>query len=70
MLHIKLTGMKHRKPCKQLFCPFTHPQPLGGGQKVKTFIFEGGHVAYQIKGKEVQNIMQVKYLTICTPLTF
>ena len=28
-----------------------------------TIFFEGGHVAYQIKKKEVQNVMQVKYLT-------
>ena len=39
MLHIKLTGMKCRTPCKQIFCDFTHPQPLGGGQ---TFFSEVG----------------------------
>ena len=30
MLHIKLTGMKHRAPCKQIFCLFTHSQSLDG----------------------------------------
>ena len=27
MLHIKLMGMEHRAPCKQIFCPFTHARP-------------------------------------------
>ena len=34
MLNIKLTGMEHRTPYKQMFCPFTHPHPWVG-QKVK-----------------------------------
>ena len=34
MLHIKLTGMKHKTPCKQILCPFTNPRSLG---EVKTF---------------------------------
>ena len=25
MLHINLKGMKHREPCKHIFCPYTHP---------------------------------------------
>ena len=33
------------------FCPYTHPRPLGSGQKVKAFLSEYGHGAYQIKGK-------------------
>ena len=32
-----------------IFCPYTHPWPLGWGQKF--FFSESGHVAYQIKGK-------------------
>ena len=60
MLHIKLTRIKHlRVPYKQIFCPFTHPRPLGGVKWPKPFS-EDGHVAYQIKRKEVLNIMQVK----------
>ena len=38
-IHIKLKGMKHIAPCKHILCPYTNPQPLGGGgggQKVKT----------------------------------
>ena len=30
MLHIKLTEMKHRTTCKQIFCPYTHSRSLGG----------------------------------------
>ena len=49
--------------------PFYTPSTPGWGQKVKTIFSEEGHVAYQITKKEV-NIMQVKCLTLCTPLTF
>ena len=31
MLRIKLTGMKQRKQCKHICCPFTCPRPLDGG---------------------------------------
>ena len=37
-LHIKLTGMKHRTPCKQIFCPFIYPPPLDGFEKSKHFL--------------------------------
>ena len=51
MLHIKLNGMEHRAPSKHIFCPYTHPRPLGS--MVKTFFFsESSHVAFQIKGLE------------------
>ena len=39
MLHINLKGTEHRTPCKHIFCPYTHPQPLGLIQMVKTFFF-------------------------------
>ena len=29
MLHIKLKGMDPRETCKHIFCPYTHPQPVG-----------------------------------------
>ena len=71
MLHMKLTGMKHRTPCKQIVCPFTHPPPLDGVKRPKFFFSEEGHVVYRItKKEEVENIMQVKCMTLCTPLTF
>ena len=38
----------------------------GMGQNVKTFFSEFGHVAYQIKGNEVNNNMQVNSLPIHT----
>ena len=44
------------------------PQPLDGVQRSKQFFSEEGHVAYQITRKEVWNIMQVKCLTLCSPL--
>ena len=37
MLHIKLMGVLHRAPCKHMFCPNTHPRPLGWCQNVKHF---------------------------------
>ena len=68
MLHIKLKGMERRRaPCKHIFCPYTHPRPVGWGQKFKTFFSECGHVAYQIKEKEVWTSMQAKTLTLHTP---
>ena len=36
----------------------------------KKQFFSEGHVAYQLKMKEVWDIMQVKCLALCTPLTF
>ena len=38
-MHIKLTGMKHRTPCKQIFCRFAQPQPLGVGSKGQNIFF-------------------------------
>ena len=52
MLHIKLNGMERRAPCKHIFCPYTHLQPVGLDQKVKKNS-ECGYVAFRIKGKEV-----------------
>ena len=26
--------MEHRAPCKHIFCPYTHPWPLGWGQNI------------------------------------
>ena len=53
MLHIKLKGMEHRGPYKHIFCPYTHPRPLGRRQKVKIFYFFLKVVMWhcQIKGK-------------------
>ena len=28
MMHSKLTGMKHGRPCKQMLCPFAQHRPL------------------------------------------
>ena len=41
---------------------------MGLGQKVKTLFSNRGHVAYQIKGKEVQTKIDAKTLTLLTPL--
>ena len=45
--------MNQRTQCKQIFCPFIHPQPPGGVKRSKHFFSEEGPDAYQIKGKEV-----------------
>ena len=29
MWQIKLKGMEHKAPCKHIFSPYTHPQPVG-----------------------------------------
>ena len=63
MLHIKLKGMEHRAPCKYILCPYTHPCPVGSGQKAKTFFSQCGHVEYQIKGNEVKTNIEAKSLT-------
>ena len=52
MLHTKLKGMELREPCMHIFYPYTHPQPVGRFKRKKK-TSECGHVAYQIKGKEV-----------------
>ena len=44
-LHIKLKGTEHSASCNHIFCPYTHPRPLGFGQKVKKKIFQISHVA-------------------------
>ena len=50
MFHIKLKRMEHTAPCKHILCSCTHTRPLGLNQKVKTFLSESIHVAFQIKG--------------------
>ena len=59
--------MELRASCKQIFCSYTHPLPLGFGQKVKKVLFsESSHVAYQIKGNGAKNIMQANILSLYT----
>ena len=51
---LKLMGVMHRTPCKQIFCPFIDSLStpvIGPGQNI--FLSESCHVAYQIKGKVV-----------------
>ena len=45
---IKLKGMEHRAPHKHIFCPYTHPLPLGFGQNI--FSSESSRVENLIKG--------------------
>ena len=55
MLHIKLKGIEHRAPCKQIYAVITHTNDPWGGVK-RSFFFsfsKTGHVAYQIKVEEV-----------------
>ena len=48
MLHIILRGITNAATCKYIFCPYTHPRPLGWGQRSKHFS-ESSLFAYQIK---------------------
>ena len=48
MLHITLSGITNAATRKHIFCPYTHPRPLGG-DKCQTFFFESSHIAYQIR---------------------
>ena len=53
MLHIKLKGMTNAFTCKQIFCPYTHPQnPQGRGFKGENIFSESSYVAYQNNGNE------------------
>ena len=42
-------GMKHRAPCKEIFCPCIHPQRPDGVKRSKYFVSESSHVVYQTK---------------------
>ena len=66
MLHIKLTGMRHRTPCRQIFCPFILPQSLGGVKRSKYFFSEGGHVAYQ-KERSIEHYASKMFDLMHTP---
>ena len=40
MVHIKLKGMTNAETYKRIYCPYTHPRPLGWGQRSKRFFME------------------------------
>ena len=65
MLHAKLKGMEHSS---YSVLTHTHPQPVSRVIKGKKKS-ECGHVAYQIKGKEVKTDIEAKYVSLPTPLT-
>ena len=63
-VHIKLKGMERGTSWKKIFCPYTHPRPMSAVKRGQIFFFsESGHVAYQMKGKEVLIDMQEKAST-------
>ena len=65
--HIKLKGIEHRASCTQhIFFPYTHPLPIGLGQKVKTFFSESTHAANQIKGNGALKTMHAHILSLYT----
>ena len=63
MLHIKLKRMEHRAPHKHIFFPYTHPWPLGLGQKVKTFLLLKV-VMLHIKMKVLEHRVSCKHIYI------
>ena len=40
MLHIKLKKMANAATYKHIFCPYTHPRPLGWDQRSKHFFLK------------------------------
>ena len=56
MLHIKLTGMKHRTPQNQIFCPFTHSGPLDGVKRSKHFFLKNVLLHFKLKGKKCRTL--------------
>ena len=60
-------GLSIFAPCKHIFCPYTHPRPLGSDQMIKTLFFLKSHVAYQIKDYGAQSITQAHILFLHTP---
>ena len=50
MLHIKFKGMEHRTPCKNIFCPYTQPRPLGWGKMSKHTPLRGVMLHVKLKG--------------------
>ena len=50
ILHIKLKGVELRAPCKHIFCPYTHPLPLGYGEKVKHLLLKVVMLHIRLKG--------------------
>ena len=54
MLHIKLNEIANAATRKHIFCPYTHPRPLGYGQMHKNMLLlfsENIHVAYLIRNE-------------------
>ena len=45
-------GMKHRAPCKRIFCPYTQPRPLGGFKISKHFVLKIVMLHIKLKGME------------------
>ena len=50
VLEIKVKGMTNSVTCKQIFCPCTHPRPLGWGQRSAPYFSESSYDAYQLNG--------------------
>ena len=65
----QVNGNEAENTMQANFKPFNTPRPLDVVKRSKHF-FEESPVEYQIKRKEALDIMEVKCLTKCTPLTF
>ena len=69
MLHIKLKLTTLAATWLQIFCPQTHPQPRGRGQRSNHIFSESSHVAYQIKADDAGSNMVANILPTDTPST-
>ena len=68
MLLNKLSGMKHRTPCRQLFCPFIQPRPLGGIKYQNTFFWRWSCcISILKKERSVEHYASTKFDLVHTP---
>ena len=56
MLHVKLRGLKQRTQCKQIFCPFIHPQPADWVKRSKHFFLKKVILHIKLKGKKSRTL--------------
>ena len=58
-------GMKHRTPCKQIFCPFTHPWMGSKGQNI--FYEELVMLHIKLQGKSLEHYASKMFDCMLTP---
>ena len=59
ILHIKLKGIEHRAPWRQICCYYTHQRPPGWGQKVIFFLLKVFMLHIKLKWKKCRPTCKV-----------